>query len=334
MSFVLLLSGLLLLAVSGDALVRGSTTAAERMHISPVIIGLTIVAFGTSAPELVISIEAALAGAPGLAIGNAVGSNIANSLLVLGLPAIIAPILLNGSGIRRAASFMLVISFGVLLFARDGQISRIEGLALFTLLIVYLTYSGLVASGERKNGRAKKAAEDAEMQSTEIHEKPQGQIEPHTKGGMPNWLIISLITIGIMGLGVGGKLTTEGALGIARQFGIGETTIGLTIVALGTSLPELTATLIAALRRQTGVVIGNVIGSNIFNLLGIVGITSMLVPLDVSTSILDVHIWVMLAATIAIIPIAFSTRRVNRWEGLGMTAAYLIYIGYIFTTGA
>lgn len=316
MSILVLLAGLVLLAFAGDALVNGSVATARRMHIPPVVIGLTIVAFGTSAPELIVSVEAALSNAPGLAIGNVVGSNISNSLLVLGLPAVFAPIILVEAGIRRSSVFMIAITLTLVALAWDGTLGRAEGLGLFTLLVLYLTYSGIMASNAR---------------SSSLREAAASELPPEKQ--LPTLKILLLLGFGIVGLALGGKLTTQGALGVAKMFGLADSTVGLTIVALGTSLPELAAGLAAALRRQTGVVIGNVIGSNIFNILGILGITAMIVPLRIDASILHFDVWVMLAATIAIVPIAFTTRRINRYEGAAMTIAYITYAVVVIVTG-
>lgn len=316
MSILLLAAGLVLLVIAGDALVRGSVASARRLHIPPIVIGLTVVAFGTSAPELIVSMEAALAGAPGLAIGNAVGSNISNSLLVLGLPAVFAPILLSERGIRRSAIFMIAVSVLLIALGWDGRISQLDGLILFTLLVLYLTYSGIVASSARSHSLRAAAAEEA---------------EPEETLSVPKTL--ALLAFGIVGLAFGGKLTTVGALGVAEMFGLADSAVGLTIVALGTSLPELAAGLAAAFHRQTGVVIGNVIGSNIFNILGILGLTAMLVPLHIAPSILHFDVWIMIAAALAMVPIAFTTRRINRYEGALMTLAYIAYVIVALRTG-
>lgn len=316
MSVLVLIAGLVLLTFAGDALVNGSVATARRMHIPPVVIGLTIVAFGTSAPELIVSLEAALSNAPGLAVGNVVGSNISNSLLVLGLPAVFAPIILVEAGIRRSSIFMIAVTLGFVALSWDGTLSRGEGLILFTFLVLYLTYSGIAASSAR---------------SSSLREAAASELAPEDHISV--FKILALLAFGIVGLAVGGKLTTTGALGVAEMFGLADSTVGLTIVALGTSLPELAAGLSAAFRRQTGVVIGNVIGSNVFNLLGILGITAMIVPLRIDPSILHFDVWVMLAATIAIVPIAFTTRRINRYEGAAMTAGYLTYVLVVIFTG-
>lgn len=311
MAPLLLIAGLILLIISGEALVRGAVSVAKGFHIPPIIIGLTIVAFGTSAPELVVSLEAALNGAPGLAIGNVVGSNITNTLLVLGLPAIITPLVISDSGVRRSAAYMVAVSFVLALVCWDGIISRLDGLSLFTLLAIYLGYSAYAASKAR-NSRAL--------------QQDEATTEPSLVAAKAAMMII----FGIIGLGIGGKLTTEGALGIAEMFGVSDSVVGLTIVALGTSLPELVTSISAALRKQTGVVIGNILGSNIFNILGILGITSMIVPLSVSSHIASFDIWVMIVTALAILPIAYLTRRLNRIEGAIITIAYLAYSISVF----
>lgn len=309
MPIVTLIAGLVLLGFSGDALVRGAISAAQRMRIPPIIIGLTIVALGTSAPELIVSIEAALAGAPGLAIGNIVGSNLSNTLLVLGVPAIISPLFLTSYGIRRASVFMITISLGLAYIVQDGVVSRTEGLGLVALLLVYLTYSGIVAA----KTRAKTAFDD-----------PSSDMPYSTAK------ILLLLGLGTIGLGFGGKLTTDGAIALAQMLDISDTAIGLTIVAIGTSLPELAASIAAAFRRQTGVIIGNIIGSNIFNILAILGLTALVVPLEISQTIINFDVWVMVLASTALIPIAFSTRRINRLEGSLMTLAYITYVIVVF----
>ncbi|UJQ94450.1 calcium/sodium antiporter [Mariluticola halotolerans] len=315
MAIVTLIAGLILLVLAGDALVRGAVSVAQRASVPPIIIGLTIVAFGTSAPELIVSVEAALKRAPGLAIGNVVGSNITNILLVLGLPAIITPIVLAEDGIRRSTVFMILISLGLAFMAMNGIISRLDGLFLIALLVVYLGYSGFEAN---KANRANVVSDELEELSADNITTKQ---------------IALLLGFGVVGLGFGGKMVTEGALDLAAMLGVADTAVGLTIVALGTSLPELATSLAAALRKQTGVVIGNVLGSNIFNALGIIGITSLLVPLDVSSSIINFDIWVMLAAALLMAPVAFMTRRVSRFGGVIMLLAYIIYTIVVFRNG-
>lgn len=308
----LLIGGLILLVLSGDALVRGAVAAAQRLHIPAIVIGLTIVALGTSAPELVVSIDAALSGAPGLAIGNVVGSNIANVLLVLGLPAIIAPMLITGAGVRRSVVFMIAVSFVLIGLAWDGTLTRLDGGLLITFLIGYLGYSGYAAHRARQAGAEILDAEELAANHMGVTQ------------------MALFIVFGIAGLAIGGKMTTDGALGVADMFGVSNSAVGLTIVALGTSLPELATSLAAAFRRQAGVVIGNVLGSNIINILGILGATALVVPLSVNTHILNIDIWVMLAVALAFLPLAFWTRRLNRYEGAAMTLAYAVYAVSVF----
>ncbi len=322
MSVIFLIAGLVLLAISGDALVRGALSAAQRLHIPTIITGLTIVAFGTSAPELIVSIEAALNNAPGLAIGNVIGSNIANTLLVLGVPAIILAFTLKADGIRRSTVFLIAVSLVFILFLSDGLVSRFDGLVLFTLLIIYLIYSGVMATRAR-NETLREISSGAEIKSDDEDEPPLT---------MP-WLI-GFLVFGIVGLGIGGKLTITGALGVADMFGVADTVVGLSIVALGTSLPELAASVSAALRKQAGMMVGNVLGSSVFNILGIIGITAMLMPLSVPMSIISLDMWIMLGVFLLLLPIVFFTRKLNRIEGSIMVIAYLIYMVLVFTNSA
>jgi cation:H+ antiporter len=313
MSVVFLVVGLGLLAVAGDALVRGALSAAQLMHIPAIITGLTIVAFGTSAPELIVSLEAALKGSSGLALGNVIGSNIANTLLVLGVPAMMAAFAFAGGGIRRSVTFLFTISIVFFLLMLDGEVSRFEGLILFTLLIIYLTYIGIDASKERK----KKLNDISNGVSSQVDDEEPPLSVP---------MLLVFLAFGIVGLGIGGKLTIMGAIGISQMFGIAETAVGLTIVALGTSLPELAASISAALRKQAGMMIGNIVGSSIFNTLGIVGITAMVIPLGVPKTILSFDIWIMLGVFSMLIPMAYITRHIGRLQGLVMFSAYLAYI--------
>lgn len=306
MSLLYLIAGLILLAIAGDALVRGAVAAAARLGIPTLIVGLTIVAMGTSAPELIVSLDAALQGAPGLAIGNVVGSNIANILIVLGLPAIFAPIVLDQPGVRRSAVTVVAVSVLLYALALDGMVSRPDGLILLALLVVYLIYSAIVAGHARRN--------DQDLKQT------------GGSAGLRTHTIIVLIVLGVAGLALGGTLTTDGALGLARTLGVSDSAVGLTIVALGTSLPELAASIMAAYRRQHAVAIGNVLGSNVFNTLGIMGLVAGITPLPVAAHILSVDMWVMIGSALLALPFAFYFRRIGRVVGMVMTILYLIYV--------
>jgi len=306
------IAGLILLFLAGDGLVRGAVSIANRFHVPPLIIGLTIISMGTSAPELFVSIQAAIEGAPGLSVGNAVGSNIANALVVLGLPALVAPIMFNSIGIRRSALFMVAISIGFAFIAVDGMISAIDGMLLIGLLIIYLLYSIIAASKARQKKLSNKLNGIDEI---ELDEESDSLLKS-----------LFYLGFGFVGLAIGAKLIVDGALGLASIWGIGETVIGTTIVALGTTLPEIAATLAASFRREAGVAIGNVIGSNIFNLLGILGITAIMIPLPVVMSLLQFDVWVLLASSALIIPLVFLRRPLGRVFGILLTGSYMAYL--------
>jgi len=316
MPYLLLVLGLATLVVTGDLLVRGAVGLSNRMGIPPLVIGLTVVAFGTSAPELVVSLSAAFEGAPGLSIGNVVGSNITNILFVLGVPAIFFSIDCKQNGLRRSATFMVLITVLLIVLSFDHTISFTDGLLLIALLAGYLVYNGIEANRMRKKGQA---IEDI---IEEIDDAPDDVRK-----------ISIYLIIGIIGLPLGGKLTTDSALDIASMMGMAESAVGLTIVALGTSLPEFAAGMAAALRKQSAVAIGNAVGSNIFNILSIVGVTAVIIPLHVDTSFLRFDYWVMLAVSLSILPIIFMHRSIGRKEGLIMTAIYLGYMFFVFQSG-
>jgi cation:H+ antiporter len=308
--FLLFTVGLVLLPLSGDALVRGAVAIATRFHVPPLIIGLTIISMGTSAPEFFVSVQAALNHAPGLSVGNAVGSNIANALIVLGLPALIAPLYFTTPGIRRSAVFMLVISFGFIFLAFDGLISSLDGLILVLALIIYLIYSIVIAQKARREKIASIA---------NVNEEIPSHAANMTKS-------LAFLGFGFIGLGIGAKLIVDGALELASIWGIGETVVGTTIVALGTTLPEIAATLAASFRREAGVAIGNVIGSNIFNILGILGVTAIMVPLPVTSQLLSFDIWILLISSSLFIPLAFLRRPIGIKIGIALTLTYLAYL--------
>ncbi len=316
MPYFLLILGLATLVVTGDLLVRGAVGVSNRMGIPPLVIGLTVVAFGTSAPELVVSISAALDGASGLAIGNVVGSNITNILLVLGFPALFFALDCKQTGLRRSTSFMIMVSVLLIILSIDGVIDAGDGLIFLGLLAGYLIYNGFEANKMRKRGQ------NIEELMEEIDDAPED----------PKKIALYLI-IGIIGLPLGGKLTTDSALDIAAIMGIADSAVGLTIVALGTSLPEFAAGMAAALRRQSAVAIGNAVGSNIFNILSILGITSLIVPLKVAPNFMAFDYWVMLFIAIGLAPIVFMHRSIGKIEGGVMSVAYIVYLVVVFQIG-
>lgn len=311
--YIMFLAGLVLLTLAGDALVRGAVVIATRFHVPPLIIGMTIISMGTSAPELFVSLQAALEGAPDLSVGNAVGSNIANALIVLGLPALIAPLYFDSLGAKRSAFFMLAVSVGVWVLALDGSISSGDGIGLVIVLIAYLGYSIIMAQKARR-----KKLDEAGDQELEM----SGNIGK----------ALAYLAFGFIGLGIGASLIVDSAIKLALIWGIGETVVGTTIVAFGTTLPEIAATLAAAFRGHAGVAIGNVIGSNIFNLLGILGITAIIVPLPVSAHILGMDIWVLLASAIMVVGFTFLRKPIGKGIGAILTLAYCTYL-YVSLAG-
>ena len=274
-SFAILIAGLVLLLFAGDYLVRGAVALAEKLGISPLIIGLTIVAFGTSAPELFVSLEAAFDNAPGIAIGNVVGSNIANVLLVLGAPALIKPVGCKEDGLRFSLVVMCIMTGVFMAIMTTGWLSHIDGMILFCMLGVFLVW-------QFRNARKSRKQQLFGDYHDEIDELPT-----------ENSRIVAYLLFGLIGLPLGASLTVNGAVDIARTLGVSEAVIGLTIVAIGTSLPELVTSVMAAWRGSGAVAIGNVVGSNIFNIGAILGITSMVHPLLVPARIVYLDMWIM-----------------------------------------
>ena len=316
--------GLAVLILSGDALVKGAVNLSLRLGIPALIVSLTIVAFGTSAPELIISINAVLEGAAGLAMGNVVGSNIANILLVLGVPAIVATLETGAHDTKKSYKLMLLASVLFVGLAFWGPFSWQSGLILLTALV--LTLGDTLRDALR---HSQPDASEARAPSDAASPATTAQDERLTEGDtMMPWPQIALfLALGMIGLPLGAHILVDSATQIAQQFGISDAVIGLTLVALGTSLPELATTVMAALRRQADVALGNVIGSNIFNLLAIMGLTSLVGPVPVDSGFLQFDLWVMLAASALLIPFVFFGWNITRIFGLGLTALYLLYVG-------
>ncbi|SMP20137.1 calcium/sodium antiporter [Shimia sagamensis] len=311
MEWLLVSLGLVILLLAGDALVRGAVNLSLRIGIPALIVSLTIVAFGTSAPELLISLQAALKNAPGIAIGNVVGSNIANILLVLGIPAILAPIHTSHCNSKRNFIMMIAATLLFIALAADGFFRMGNGLVLLGALAVVLS-SAFYQARCHKKAEAAMVMEEEEVEGADPD--------------MPWWRIIVFLLLGLIGLPLGADLMVDNAEIIARRYGVSDTVIGLTLIALGTSLPELATTVMAALRRQADVALGNVIGSNMFNLLAIIGITSIVHPIRVDPDFFDFDFWVMLGASLLLIPFVFLKRDITRIWGVVLTALYLIYI--------
>ncbi|WP_298406579.1 calcium/sodium antiporter [uncultured Chloroflexus sp.] len=315
----LLVGGLTLLTVGGELLVRGSSQLAALARISPLVIGLTVVSFGTSSPELAVSIQAGLAGKSDIAVGNVVGSNIFNILFILGACAVISPLIVAVQLIRREVPFMIAVSLLLAGLALDGRIGRLDGVLLFGLLIGYIVWS-IYAS--RKEGVEVQAEYEQEFGPTML---------PNRSGTKVWFGSIGFIVIGLGLLALGSHWLVEGAVVLARAFGVSDVIIGLTIVAAGTSLPEVVASIIATLKQERDIAIGNAIGSNIFNILGILGIAALVTPngLTVVPALSTFDIPVMIAVAFAALPIFVSRLSINRWEGLLFLGYYVAYTAYL-----
>ena len=309
---VALVAGLAALVYAGDKLVVGAVALAERLRISPLVIGLTIVAFGTSAPELFVSLSAAFDGQPGLSIGNVVGSNVANVLLVLGAPALINAVNCHEDGVEVSNWAMVGLTALFMVFLATGTIGRLEGAVLFALLLAFIAYQLQAA----RKGRLPAPSYEDEVEV----------------GSLSKRGITIALLIGIVGLAIGSELTVYGASGIARAFNVSEAVIGLTVVAIGTSLPELVTTVTAAIKKSNEVAIGNVIGSNIFNIASIMGITALIVPLDVDPRLISTDMWVMAATTALLVVLTLMKGTIGRWGGAAMLAAYAGYLALFAAT--
>ncbi len=312
MAWISVCIGLVMLLLAGDSLVKGAVNLSLRLGIPALIVSLTIVAFGTSAPELLIAIKAVLDGASGIAIGNVVGSNTANVLLVLGVPAILATLKTSECDTRKSYLFMIVASVVFTAIAMTGTFTWVKGLVLLALLAVMLGDQMLEALRHNKSN------------DTSIEDDLEG-VDPD----MPWWKIILFLILGLIGLPLGADLLVDGSSTIARSFGVSEAVIGLTLVALGTSLPELATTVMAALRNQADVALGSVIGSNMFNLLAIIGIASLVGDIDVAQSILGFDIWVMLGASLLLGVFVFTKINITKIWGILFSALYAGYIALV-----
>ncbi len=307
--------GLVLLYFGAEWLVRGASELAIRFGISPLVVGLTVVAFGTSAPELVVSVKANFAGNGGMALGNVVGSNICNIALVLGCAAAIYPLQIHYQVIRREMPILIVISVIFAFMLRDGVISKFEGGLLFFGVLVYVFTSLRAAKNEPD-------CEVCEDLDPEI-------IEAAKKGGVGRvFFDILLVIVGCGVLVIGADRMVFGGGNIARDFGVSEAVIGLTLFAFGTSLPELATSVVAAFKKQGDIIVGNAVGSCIFNILAVVGLAGLIAPLE-AIGVTKVHVGVMLAATFIIMPMMWHRMRLDRWEGVLLSLSYLGFVGWL-----
>jgi len=311
MMYVKVAVGFVLLLVAAEFMVRGAVALARKMEISPLVIGMTVVAVGTSAPELVVGLQAGLSGAGGLALGNIVGSNIANVFLVLGAAGLVAPLVSKEGSLLRDGVVLFGGSVLFAFFCMQGSIGRVPGIILVVGLAGFL-----ISSYRREHDQG---GPDAELHLEELEEI----------GNLPNnmWIVIGALIGGIAGIMIGADLLVDGGINIARDFGVSEEVIGLTLIALGTSLPELAASVVAAFRGHADVAIGNVVGSNLFNVLGIGGVIAIVTPLPVSIQMTSFDIWIMLAATALVLPLLIRGWRLNRSVATIFVAFYAGYIG-------
>jgi len=314
MTILFFVFGLTVIIAGAESLNRGAVSLASKLRISPIIIGLTVVAFGTSAPELVVSVTSALRNEPELAIANIVGSNITNILLILGATVAILPLKLNAHTVKREIPFAILSVIALLLFVNNSwlgspnTIINLEGGVLIALFLLFLTY--LTSLARTKQYPTQHAKEYS-------------------------WaLSIGLIIFGCAGLLLGGEWVVDNALSVARIIGFSETLVGLTIVAIGTSLPELVTSIVAAVHKQDGIAVGNVIGSNVFNILWVLGFTSMIQPLPVSSA-LNFDMLIMLAVTgLPLGCIALNRKHLlRRWHGVSFLLLYIVYLIYIVNRG-
>lgn len=301
--FVVVALGLAILLIGGDLLVRGAVALALRLGITPLVVSLTIVALGTSAPELLIAVDSVIKGAPDIAFGNVVGSNIANVLLVLGLPALIAPVAAGNGSAKRTFFFMIAASVLFIAMSLMGPIGPIQGAIMIAFFVFFLVDTFRVSRRDRRDLDA-----------------------PTGVKGMSGWQIAGFLILGLVGLPVGADMMVEGSVKIAKAWGVSEAVIGLTIIAIGTSLPELATAVIAAVRREADVAIGNVIGSNLFNILFILGTAAFFGKLPPPERFLGFDLWVMLAASLALLPAILWRRDLTFVWGLLFLSAYAAYL--------
>lgn len=338
-----ILLGLVLLVAGGELLVRGASGLATRIGMSSLVVGLTVVAFATSAPELAVTLGAVMGGEPGLAVGNVVGSNIANVLMILGSSAIILPLLVKVQLVRIDIPFMAALSILFLLLAIDGGFSRVDGLILLVLLVLYIAVAIILSRRDghvddlrgpgasiatASAGRVGQTARTSGDTMTEAVE------DVEARGSIGRDLV--LVLIGVALLVVGANILVKGATGIATAFGVSDLIVGLTVVAIGTSLPELATSIVAVRRGQRDLAVGNVVGSNIFNIGAVAGLAAMISPtgLPVPESALALDIPLMIAASVVLLPLAFTGSVIARWEGGLLVALYVSYLLYTVLAAA
>jgi cation:H+ antiporter len=314
-TLLLLVAGFVVLVVGGELLVRGGSGLGRAFGLSPLVIGLTVVAFATSAPELAVSVDATLSGAPGLAVGNVVGSNITNVLLVLGLAALVLPVAVRRSLVRVDVPVLVGSSVLLLLLCLDGRVSTLDGLLLLALLLGYVAFS--VVAGRRQAEQDARQAQEAGVVADEPPPRPLRDVV--------------LVVAGVGLLVLGARWLVSAATTVAEAAGVSDLVIGLTVVAVGTSLPEIATSLIAALRGEREMALGNVLGSNVFNIGAVMGTTAFLAPggVPVDPAAVRFDLPVMVAVAVALLPIVFTGFTIARWEAALFLAYYAAYVSYL-----
>ncbi len=324
LQYFLLTIGLLLLYFGAGWLVKGSSSLARSLNISPIVIGLTVVAFGTSAPELVVSVVASIQNKSMIALGNVVGSNICNIALVLGAVSFIMPIKANQSVVKRDIPIMLVISICLLLLSFNSEISRLEGFTLFSGIIIYTLFNYHISKKE------KLSTETGMVKSVESELEHIGYVESRTKQML-------MITVGIAGVVIGAQVLIDAAVIIMKTFDVSEKFIGLTIVAFGTSLPELATSVVAAMRKELDISIGNLVGSNVFNLLSVIGAAALIRPIPIPGGFIESGLIIDYCAMMFISFLPWLMMRndytITKKDGLILLLCYAVYISYLITTG-
>lgn len=315
----LVAGGIFLLAYAGDTLVDFAAAIAHRARLTAAVIGMTVVALGTSAPELAVSMTASFEGAPGIVLGNVVGSNVANIALILGICAIVSAVPISAWALRFDYPVMLLASFVAFLLVRDGEIDRLEASFFLLSVVAFVAYSLWVA---RREVSAYEERDIAEL-------LPEDMEQLKKRSG---WMLAVGVLLGLAGLAAGSRFLVLGATGIAELFGISDRVIGLTVVAVGTSLPELVASLAAAMKKHTEMAFANIVGSNIFNLFLILGATAGITPIPVDARIISLDMPVMIAMTVLLLPMVWRGSRITRAEGIVLLLSWIAYTSYLIFT--
>jgi cation:H+ antiporter len=322
MTYVLFVAGLALLLGGGEWLVKGAAGLAVRMKVSPLVIGVTVVSLGTSAPELLVSVKAAVDGFPAISIGNVIGSNIANIGLVMGLVALIMPMKLTKTALTLDWPVMFSASLLFYLMAFDGVIQFYEGIFLLILFVFYVSYSILKSRRNTKNEEQRLLDDEGPEEEFE-----DLKVDPKT----PVWKLLGMVVVGSTALVLGARWFLDGAIEMARIFGVTEHVISVTLIAFGTSVPELATSAIAAFRKQSDISVGNLIGSNSFNILGILGITALVRDIPIGEGVLDMDMLWMIGIAVLVLPFLLIGKKIYRMEGLLLLIAYILYIYFVIS---